>query len=681
MQDKWLDNITDDELSRLFQTPQENIAPELKKRIISQIARQKKSSQTFFTPLTLAAAATFLVLVPLLIFNFLGFFLPVPQNHIAYLNGDVYLERSGKKVFADINSILEQGDHIITPFNGEAAINFVNAYFVSIYPGSDLILPALRQNASIVTLKKGALLSSSLNAGNYAYQIRTPHALISPIGTRFYVSCDTRKSYIHVEQGKLKIQEIGNNVVSYLSANESLVISIEGQSQRNIIREGLASLYKQQEFLLQSKNKKQKLWLKIEAEPGDITLFINDWEFILHSKLSIKLEPGKYELAFHKAGYQSQSLTIDLETQDTPPVIVNLEAEPNNIIWSGIGLDSPIKPSEKHWQHQLIYQDTGSKASGSGILGFALSPEYFAAITSSSLICFSKNGKLLWTKNYPPEREVLFKGLPLIHEKQLLASTFDKVIAIDIESGAEKIVFSPGLLLEGQKPVLSQKKILFAFAAGIYNFDSGKMCFDFNPFIPFENSTTPLVTNTTLIAASSLSPELCAFDLNGKKQKCGYLGEYFYSSPVKMGEHIYLADNKAMLYQLTADLATINSMELEGRIYSLVPGNQGYLFALSDTGTLFNVNTVEQKIEWQIPIDQSTSPQSHVYSYKKPLPVNNEIMIGTNSGEIVAINAEQGEKTLCDNASGSPITTTLYPYYDFCLVGSSSGEIIKLEYR
>ena len=128
--------------------------------------------------------------------------------------GDVLLERSGKSKRLKFNSILEEGDLIISK-KGKADIQVGPGAIIRLQPNSKLVITTAYRKGSVektsVKLNQGSLFTKIFNkmVGNSYFSVETPSAVAAVRGTEFLISNgdakDSDPNGIYVHSGKVAV--------------------------------------------------------------------------------------------------------------------------------------------------------------------------------------------------------------------------------------------------------------------------------------------------------------------------------------------------------------------------------------------------------------------------------------------------------------------------------------------
>jgi hypothetical protein len=113
--------------------------------------------------------------------------------------GEVYIERSGKRIAAPVGAAIDVQDKVVTGADGSVGITFHDNSLLSAGPNSELVIERFvfdsttHQGEFDTVLKKGTLAVVSgkiVKQSPEAMRIKTPAAIMGVRGTEFVVKVD-----------------------------------------------------------------------------------------------------------------------------------------------------------------------------------------------------------------------------------------------------------------------------------------------------------------------------------------------------------------------------------------------------------------------------------------------------------------------------------------------------------
>ena len=168
----------------------------------------------------------------LILFTLLGTALASGQAAIDYVDGDVWIVRSGSATRepADFGSALAPGDRIVTGANGTAVVNVSEGSQIKLRENTEVVMDDLV--AGSVELRQGGVFArvrQTAGTASRRFQVTTQTVVAGVRGTEFFVAYgrtieDLPDLWLCVNEGAVDVAVAGTDSVTTVNAGEGVNI-------------------------------------------------------------------------------------------------------------------------------------------------------------------------------------------------------------------------------------------------------------------------------------------------------------------------------------------------------------------------------------------------------------------------------------------------------------------------
>jgi outer membrane protein assembly factor BamB len=585
-----------------------------------------------------------------------------PLPFITLTSGNTVSSTSDGIVPLEAGDIFEGGDTIQT--NKKSIVQFQdgeNALFRLEAEGR-LTLERISRREMVIFLENGILLAMTFHEKlDKIYEVRTPNARVR-FASVVMVRYNNKNTFVTLNEGKATVY--CSDAERDLLPGQSVTVGEDGRFTKGKNDILAPEFLRRFEHVERVSDEKENLPVFIKTGKNDVTVVVDGETLGEFSKyVSILLPKGQHTVTLEKKGYTPYHTDISLKERKIELI--------DDVFWQK-------ENDEKEWHAHTVYKylDRDDPAE-SAILGFALSSDYAMAVTKNALLCFKTDGTLLWEKVFGKSRRIFFDSLPLIYLHKLYVSANDRLLVIELPSGQETIIETPGMISDGFHISLYKGKLYFPFPDGIYLFDPRTGIMDRSARYTAPGPASPLITGKGIYIASVVSNDMIFYSHDGKVSRSVVLDAPVLCPPIESGGYIIVGDSKGVIYRFNPSLEIVDSFHAGGGVQSLLAFGEHTLYVFNGNGTLQFLRLDDMTVWKDIKVDNT--PDSVIYSFKRPVLVGNELFIGTDSGTMLIIDSETGRVNGRPVVADSGISCSVYRADNVLFSGTVGGDVILFE--
>ncbi|MBN1698562.1 MAG: FecR domain-containing protein [Spirochaetales bacterium] len=416
--------------------------------------------------------------------------------------------------------------------------------------------------------------------------------------------------------------------------------------------------------------------LRIDTGETGVGLFIDDvFIQLFDDSIVLSLSPGEHSVRLEKEGYVPYKEIVALDAMRTKTIKPGLmESDPGHD-----GNETGSK-KRKFGDVETVYAPGSTGTSkNTAVLGFAASSGRIIAVCGDRLVCFDGNGDVAWERIFERKERIVFESTGRIYRGNLYIPTYYKLLVVDIASGSYRESEAPGIIGDGIGMGAKGGLLYMPYPDGMYVFDMNAGTASPEALFVFQNPLTPLLTEKGICLSSFIAPEIALFSYSGEPIRRGKLPAPCVCPPVEAAGYIIAGDNGGTVTKSTSDLEKTADVQLETGIASLAVWRDEYIYAVTVNGKLYRIRFNGMTEAGKITIDKIPDPG--IYLYKRPVLIENDILIGTDGGEIAVVDCVDMTVRGMKKISGDPASCPVFLWDDYCYTGTKNGTIFRIEYK
>lgn len=464
-----------------------------------------------------------------------------------------------------------------------------------------------------------------------------------------------------------KFSSLGNKININLISGKTL-INVEKESLKKqffVETDHIAAQIIGTKFIIETdRNKSTFLAVKegevqavIKNPPKDI-----EYNFMIKSGESIKIGKDKFDKSRIDSKYES-----DFSYKFNVPILI--EEDKRN------------KKGDITWGFKKIYNfNYPEDNTKNKILSFVPYKDYIITLTEVSIMCFDKKNKLIWQNVYGREKKLFFMSEPIVRNNKIYLTTINnKFLILDLKTGnLIKKFNTPGNVTFGNKMIYLNNNFYIPYRNGIYRLSEKSPSLEKEPYITFQNPSTPIFNNDNFYIYSFVDPIISCFDKYGSKQWDYTLENVILTEPLFYDNSIYIFDVSGNLYKLSLEGGLLNRVKLPFGNISVSKLSNESVFTLGNDGSFYKIDLKTNSYNQICKVDED--PLISSYIYKKPVIDKNNIFIGSQKGEVIIYSINRNIIKSKLNISDYPISASIVLFADNYYVGSNNGEIWQIKF-
>jgi hypothetical protein len=668
---EWIERMTDARIRELAKEHGKDlIAPgeSVREAVLEEIARAGGKSDPGVLPFTLPAWVGFGMAALLAVLIGTGFFalfrtVGASRMYVSLASGVTAYSAAETRAPAKAGTRLDEGYSLYTDADSFLEFRDERRMIFMLEEESSIRIASVEAGGMSFFLEKGTFAAAPFDRTlKKLFTVKTPNAAIHFRGAIFIRYGNGKTVVSSLRTGAVVESSAGKRLLDH---SHSVLINEDGSfGTEPASSYDSGSLLRTLERAWAMVITKDRAVLAITADLEDVDLLVDGQEVCRFNRsMSVLLPPGKHDISLERDGYTRFRKDVNLGSGTYEALDAVFKGKSND---------------EKSWTARAVYTYRNRENAGeSAILGFAVSRNIVVAVTRSSCLFFSVNGTFIKEKVYGKSRRMFFDSVPLIFDNRLYVSANDRLLDIDLRSGDERVIDTPGMISDGFGIGLYKNLLYFPFPAGIYGFDPRSGVLDRSARYPANSPVTPLLTETGLYIASVVSQELLSYGYDRNTRHSYLMKAPALCEPILADGDIIAGDGSGMICRLTPGLEAVSSLALDSGVAALVPVANGRFIALSENGIMYIIFSLDLTIKQEIKID--TNPDSMLYSFKKPVLIGTSIFIGTNEGLILIVDTESGNTRDTLDLGRGAVSCSVYRAGDVLFTGTGRGDIFLLE--